>query len=103
MLRHQAIAVALFLSAGATGCEMAAAPTPEKPATSTPAPTETATATPPATAAKAEPTPAAPAEPVVERQFMTRAGPHWNKEKPRFKLVMPASTPPDAGTPAPSK
>jgi hypothetical protein len=120
MLRHQAIAVALFLSAGTTGCEMAGAPQPEKPST-TPSTTAAETTPNPPPAPAPAPTLApgmstrvgsrtVPAELEVDRMPMTRGGPKWGKEKPRFKLVLPPSTPPatdstppDAAVPAPSK
>jgi hypothetical protein len=109
MLRHQAIAVALFLSTGTAACEMAGAPAPEKPATATPAAAAPTTV---------DPTPTAPAEPEMNQRLMnvlstdvrpmelrpmTRGGPAWGKERPRFKVVTPPSTPPDASVPAPSK
>lgn len=102
MLRHQTIAVALFLSAG---CEMAGAPAPEKPAPAASAPAATATAaTAPEASADAAPSlPPAPVQSLDLRTsvgateadeprpaLMLRGGPKWGKERPRFKLATPA-------------
>jgi hypothetical protein len=92
MLRHQTIALALFLSAG---CEVAGPPAPEKPAPAvhaTPAPA---------------PAPGARVEPNGQEQLpqrppsMLRSGPKWGSERPRFKLATPAATTtPPAATPS---
>ena len=76
MLRHPALAVALFLSAS---CELAGAPPAQttKPVAPSPGP---------APGMSARIVPAAAAEPMADFRPMSRLGPSWGKEKPRFKV-----------------
>jgi len=91
MLRHPSLAVALFLTAS---CELAGAPPPVTPAK------------PVVPTAEVTPTPA-PAPADMPREFMTRGGPSWGKERPRFKAkaappapaATTSDTPPKATTP----
>jgi hypothetical protein len=104
MLRHQTIAVALFLSAG---CELAGAPPPAKPAPAS----ASASASASETESESVPVPVPglsgrvgstePAAQEMEMRPMSRMGPTWGKEKPRFKIAAPAPAP--APAPASSK